>query len=636
MISRSKCTLAWLFAFTLSWTPHGSDGSASADDRPNILWIMSEDNSKHYLKHFDPNGIETPAIESLAEHGVTFDRAFSNAPVCSVARTTLITGCYGPRVGTQYHRRLAKAVLPASIRMFPSLLRDAGYYTTNNSKEDYNAIRSEGTWDQSSRKASWKNRPTTDTPFFHVQTFADSHESRLHFSESAMQGKSPETPLDQVHLPDYLPDTSLSRYTAAYYRDRMTVIDGHVAKIIDELRQADQLENTFVFYFGDHGGVLPRSKGYVYESGLHVPLVVRVPERFRSIVDRDLGSRTNGFVSFIDFGPTVLSLASVAVPESLDGQPFLGESVSAADVDARDRTFSYGDRMDAKYDLVRAVRIGDWKYIRSFEPFMPDVTWNDYRMKMLAYQQWQALHESGDLNAVQAQFFEPRQPELLFDLANDPDETHNLAGQSKHEAQLRLMRETLAQHMSSIHDLSLVPETVMIESAISDPVEFGIENADAIDRYLGVANSGLQPIDAAIDSWMLSLNSGDPWLRYWSIVAVSGASTDPQSLEVITADEALLKLLHRRVLDTEPLVCARAAEALALLAGEDPRPTLYRSLARAVAPAEALRICNIMTFLHRFAPTRYPIDVQQLQTIVPYSPKSELALRMDYFGAKAN
>ncbi len=143
---------------------------AQAADRPNMVWIVSEDNSIHYLDHFFDGGAKAPNIEALAAHGLTFDHAFSNAPVCSVARTTLATGCYGPRIGTQFHRRYQLAPMPEGLRMFPAYLRDAGYYTTNNSKKDYNAVEGTGVWDESSGKASWRNRPEKDQPFFHMQS----------------------------------------------------------------------------------------------------------------------------------------------------------------------------------------------------------------------------------------------------------------------------------------------------------------------------------------------------------------------------------------------------------------------------------------------------------------------------------
>ena len=137
-------------------------------EQPNIVWIVSEDNSKHYLKLFDENGVATPNIERLAQQGVTFTRTFSNAPVCSAARSTLISGCYGPRIASHYHRRSQKVPMPEGVEMFPAYLKKAGYYTTNNNKEDYNIFKGDNVWDESSKKATWRNR-AEGQPFFHVQ-----------------------------------------------------------------------------------------------------------------------------------------------------------------------------------------------------------------------------------------------------------------------------------------------------------------------------------------------------------------------------------------------------------------------------------------------------------------------------------
>jgi len=271
----------------------------AADERPNIVWILSEDNSQHYLRLYgDELGI-TPNIEQLATEGVTFNHAFSNAPVCSVARTTLMTGMLAPRVGFQYHRRSKLAQLPGEAQLFPASLRTAGYYTSNQSKKDYNVVEG-AVWNESSRKASWKNRPQADTPFFHMQTTGLSHESSLHFKPSLIENEPTKTPLESVQIAPYHPDTPTFRYTYARYHDRMLAIDQQVGKIVGELRRAGVLDNTIIFYFGDHGGVLPRSKGYVYESGLHVPLVVRVPPKWRKYLPVKPGSRADGFVSFID------------------------------------------------------------------------------------------------------------------------------------------------------------------------------------------------------------------------------------------------------------------------------------------------------------------------------------------------
>ncbi|WP_146440297.1 sulfatase family protein [Crateriforma conspicua] len=566
--------------------PAGAESS-----RPNIVWIMSEDNSKHYLRHFDDDGAPAPHIESMAQHGITFDRAFSNAPVCSVARTTLITCCYGPRIGTQYHRRSKLAQLPTDVEMFPAYLRAAGYFTTNNAKEDYNAQRRDEPWDQSGRNASWKNRPNAQTPFFHVQTFTDSHESRLHFSKSDMQ-KPNQTASDAVRLQPYFPDTDLFRYTRARYHDRMMIIDDLVGGVLEELKTAGELENTFVFYFGDHGGVLPRSKGYAYESGLHVPLVVRVGENVQSLAGRAIGTRTDGFVEFVDFGATVLALAGVDVPDSIDGKPFLGPGVDAAAVDRRDEAFGYADRFDEKYEMVRTLRIGDWKYMRCFEGYLPDGLQNNYRYKQLAFTQWRQLHQAGKLNDVQSQFFAAKPAELLFDLSQDPHEIQNLAASPEHQTKLAEMRSRLMQRLTSMPDLSLMPEAVLYEQAMDAPVPFGQEHRSEIASLLDTANLALQPFDKAQPLLEQRMAGDNPWQAYWALTAASQFGKTAASLA-----DAARPLLN----SDQPLVQTRAAEFLAIVDdGFNPWPTLRDALASADNDPEASSILNTAVYVRDF------------------------------------
>ena len=597
---------------------------ASAANRPNVVWIMSEDNSIHYLKHFDPDGAPAPNIEAMASHGITFDRAFSNAPVCSVARTTLITSCYGPRIGTQFHRRHVVAPMPEGLKMFPAYLRAAGYYTTNNSKEDYNAVKSDDVWDDSSSKATWKNRPNDSTPFFHVRTFKESHESSLHFPTGAMK-TPPKTDPASVKLQPYFPDTPTFRFTRARYHDRIGIIDNHVGKVIEELKNAGELENTFVFYFGDHGGVLPRSKGYAYESGLHVPLVVRVPENFKSRAAREMGSRTKGFVEFVDFGPTVLQLAGVELPEGIDGKPFLGRGVKPESVDKRNETIGYADRFDEKYDLVRTLRIGDFKYIRNFEPFYPDALQNNYRYRMLAYQEWRKLNDDGKLNDVQSQFFQPKAAEALYDLSSDPHEVNNLAGKPEHAAQLNKMRNRLTERLSRMPDLSFLTEAVVMFDGISNAVVYGQKHQPEILRYIQTANYAVLSAEEALPKIAVALSDTDPWVRYWALVAACshGKSVD-----------AIIPTAEKLLLDVEPLVVIRAIEYLALVSDKDTRPNLYRSFERTTSEPEALRLLNSAVFLNDYHSDKIKIEPNKIRFIFKFDKKSELNRRLDYLNGK--
>lgn len=546
-----------------------------ADERPNFVWIMSEDNSKHYLKMFDESGTPTPNIEKMAVDGVTFERAFSNAPVCSVARTTLITMAYAPRMGAQFHRRIKMAKMPDGWKMFPALLREDGYYTTNQSKKDYNVVETQGTWNESSKKAHWRNRPEGSS-FFHVQTLTNSHEGSLHFPQSWVDAPNNQTDPNSVSLAPYHPDTPLFRLTYARYHDRIQTIDNQVGKIIDQLQQDGLLENTFVFYFGDHGGVLPGSKGYVRESGLHVPLVIRIPEKWRSNSTFDRGDRTQGFVEFVDFGPTVLSLAGLDVPDHVDGTPFMGSNISSEEVLRRDETFGYADRMDEKYDLCRSLRRGNWKYIRNYRAIYPDGLQNNYRYINLAWQQWRELGDQAKLTEQQNAFFLPKPAEQLFDLSVDPHEVNNLAVKPEYQEKLLEMREALTKRVKSLPDLSFFPESELVAEALDGPIDFGETNAAKIAKYVDLANVALLQTDQALPLLKAAVQSNDPMERYWaySTASILGSEAAPLFETAKMATQS----------DDHLLVKLRAAEFLGVTNRQDPIPTVREIVEQSSSP----------------------------------------------------
>ena len=576
MSVRKLCVLA-LFA-----------GTASAADRPNVVWLVSEDNSTHYLKLFDQHGAETPAIAKLARHGLIFDHAFSNAPVCSVARTTLATGCLAPRIGTQYHRKHVIVPLPDGLRMFPELLRRAGYYTANNRKTDFNATPGKEVWDANSNKASWRGRKKGQ-PFFYIQSFGVCHESCLHFSQQVMENEKTKTDPASVFVAPYHPNTPTFRYTNARYRDRIMQVDQQIGGVVKKLQQDGLLEDTFIFYFGDHGGVLPRGKGYAYESGLHVPLVVRVPDRWKHLVDAENGTRQKGFVSFIDFGPTVLNLAGADVPEGMDGVPFLGEGVTQKDRDSRDEAFGYADRFDEKYDLVRTLRKGRFEYIRNFQPFNFDGLQNNYRYRMLAFEEWRQLYHAGKLNDVQKQFFETRPAEQLFDIEADPHETKNLADDPEFAELLKQMRERMNERLTAMPDLSLYPESVLAERAFSNPVRFGLRNKANIAQLLATADLQLGSFADAKQRITESLDSDDANIRYWALIACSTHGR--------AAAELTDRISAMATNDPSGLVRVRAAEFLGLTASGDPVPTITDALKKSSSGIEAGLMLNTVTLL---------------------------------------
>lgn len=624
-----RCLAVMAAAF--SWTTATLVGAEAK--KPNIVWIVSEDNSIHYLKHFFPSGTTAPNIEALASQGLTFDHAYSNAPVCSVARTTLATGCYGPRIGTQFHRRYQLAPMPSGLKMFPGLLRDAGYYTSNNSKKDYNAIEGDGIWDQSSGKASWRNRPSQSTPFFHMQSHAQSHEGSLHFREDVFLNVKTDTDPDSVQLADYHPDTSLFRYTQAHYLDRMKVIDQIVGETVKKLEEDGLLDDTFIFYFGDHGGVLPKSKGYLTDAGVHVPLVVRIPKNFRHLAPTENHQRIDGFVSFIDFGPTVLNLAGVPVPQQMDGTPFLGENVTIEEVNSRQESFSYADRFDEKYDFVRSVHAGKYQYIRSYQPYLPDGLNNNYRYKNLAYAQWRDLFNAGKLSGPPLTFFLPKPIEALFDCDADPHQVVNLAASPQHQELLRKMREKLNTQLKGMPDLSFYPESYLVENAMTDPVAFGKKHQTEINELIALADLALSPSMTEPIKQRLTeaMQSDNAMHRYWSLMACAAMGEKAKTLQ--KAASALLE-------DPQEIVRIRAAEFLGIIHAANPQTTLVNVVNTTQNPIVATEALNAVVLFRDFYSGQYPVSRQDFHPVVngadmddrlnyingnPYPPKKKRA-----------
>ena len=607
----------------LIWLVATVCAQATAQDKPNFVWLIAEDSSKHYYNLFDAHGIATPNIEKLASSGVKFDFAFSNSPVCSVARTTLITGCYAPRLGTQFHRKFEAVELHPGIEMFPARLRASGYFTTNKAKKDYNAIEPKGVWDQSSRRASWRNRKPGQ-PFFHCQSFSASHESSLHFDRNAV-GVQPTTQLaSKVKLAPYFPDTKLFRYTVARYLDQVSKVDKQIGNVVADLKNDQLLQSTFIFFFGDHGGVLPRSKTYLYETGLHVPLVVHVPKKFAHLVDGQFapGSTSTRYVSFVDFAPTVLNLAGVDGLQELDGKPFLGKALSLKP-EKNDAVFGYADRFDEKIDMARSVRMGRFKYIRNFCPHYPDALHNNYRFRMLAYQQWRTMFESGRLNKVQSQFFVRKPVEALFDVIDDPFETKNLATVDDHRQTLEAMRSLLNKWMLTSPDISFFPEHVLAKNAFESPVKFGTDNKNRIAQFIEIANLALDFSERTVAKLELAFDSSDPWQRYWALRAACAVESTDQLRSLMPKIRELARD------DSEPLNRIACAELLAIHTEDDVRPIFEKAIRATSNPIELTSILNSAVAVQNHF--NKPIQLKQSWfSELPPDPKNYVRRRLSY------
>lgn len=565
----------------------------SAADRPNIVWLVSEDNSAEWINLYHPQGANMPTVTALAAHGLIFNHAFSCAAVCSVARSTLISGTYAPKSGSQYHRRSQPVALPDGLHLFPYYLRKVGYYTSNNNKTDYNFKESlDEVWDESSNKASYTKRKPGQ-PFFHVQNFATTHESKLHFAKID-EARMAAAKADDRAIMSYHPTTDLFKYTYATYIDLHEQLDTQLAEFVADLTRKGLMEDTIIFYYGDHGGVLPRGKGYIYNNGLHVPLVVYIPDKWKALAPAANGSRIDGHVQFIDFAPTVLHLAGAEVPTAMDGKPFLGQGVTLADLDQRDTSFAYADRFDEKYDMVRAVRKGNLRYMRNYQPFNFDALYNQYRYQMLAYQEWRQLYQDGKLMPAQRQFFEPRPAECLYDVAKDPYEVNNLASDPAYAAVLSEMRTLLTTQLTSWPDTGFYPEPVVIQQRAQSVREFAVAHRADIAGYIATADLALRDFAQAKDGIAAALQSADPWQRYWALIVCSGfgkqASPFYDTAKTLAAS------------DPESLVSVRAVEFLALTGQADPAPLMASILKRTTNGDQANLILNSVVML-RDGPT---------------------------------
>ena len=561
-------------------------------DRPNIIWLTTEDNSSHHMRLYNENGAPMPAIEKLASGGIVFDNAFSNAPVCSVARSTLITGCYAPRIFTQFHRRAKHVPLPNDLMPMPYYLKKAGYYTTNNSKQDYNFILSEEVWDESSTKATYKNRQPGQ-PFLHVQNHTVTHEGNLHFSQETID-KTADIDLEHIKVFPYHPDTKIFRFSYYHFHNRHKIADQQIADFLRELNGQGLMEETIIFYYGDHGGVLPRSKGYTYESGLKIPLVVYVPKKWQHLFPYDRGSRSQTFVEFVDLAPTVLALAGIKPPMGMDGTPVMGKGVQKSQINEKNTAFGYADRFDEKYDLVRTLRVGKFKYIRNYQPFNMDALFNFYRYKMLAYKEWLSLYRNGKLNDIQSQFFQPKSPEALYNLNLDPHEVNDLSKSEDHKEILLQMRRQLQHRISSMPDLSFYPEPYLLNNAIENPTTFGQNNKAAIAELIAIADLNLAPFEKVEAKIKAALRDKNPWKRYWGLIVCSSFGTKAKGL--VTLIQSILKT------DKENLVRIRAAEYLMLNKISFDKKILKNLLENADSETEANLMLNTLGLIKEYEP----------------------------------
>ncbi|MGI9446233.1 MAG: sulfatase-like hydrolase/transferase [Pirellulales bacterium] len=548
--------------------------SVVMSEQPNIVWISCEDISPHLGCYGDPHAI-TPFLDQLAQEGTRYTNAFTTAGVCAPCRSAIITGMYQNSIGTHHMR--CNATIPTWLKPFPVLLREAGYYCTNNSKTDYQFSKpaKKEIWDVSGAKGHWKNRPQKSQPFFAVFNFTGCHESGI-ASESKYKSVTEEllpsqrqNPKELTTLPPYYPDTTITREDWKRNYELITAMDAWAGDLIQQLKDAGEYDNTIIMYWSDHGVGLPRAKRWLYDSGTHIPLIIRVPDKLQKSHDTPSLATDPQLISSVDFAPTVLNIAGIAPPSYFQGRAFLGLHLSPP------REFVYGarDRMDERYDIIRTVRGTQYRYIRNFEPLKPYYQYMNTPEKGATMKEIRKKEAAGQLDPVMALFSAKEKPvEELYNTHADPSEINNLAGDRAFSQRLGEMRHALSEWQNEIGDIGLIPEAEIeiLEQDAGSRFEIlhGTSRDSSVESRLATlveiatsASDGPTSIPQLSDA----LESKDASVRYWAATGIGNIGTSAKNM------------------------LARVTQCL-----DDPSPSVRIAAARAVAklgsPEEALPV----------------------------------------------
>ncbi|SDL54410.1 Arylsulfatase A [Catalinimonas alkaloidigena] len=411
-----------------------------------------------HLAAYGDSTAHTPNLDRLAAEGVRYTNVFSVSGVCAPSRSALISGMYPTYMGTDNMRTMPvtddtdleayRAVIPAEIRLYPEMLRAAGWYTTNNSKEDYQFDAPPTVWDESSPRAHWRNRPV-GAPFFAIFNAMVTHESQIWARKDCTLYVQP----DQVPVPPLYPDNPVIRQDLARNYSNIVELDRFVGERLREVEEAGLLDSTIIFFYTDHGSGQAYYKREVYDRGLRVPMIIRFPGK------KNAGSTDDRLISFVDLAPTVLSLAGLPVPDWMQGQAFLGPQTAAP----RRYIYAARDRMDSEYDMVRTVHDGRYQYVRNFQPEKPNLQNIAYRENMPMMREMLRLHRAGQLNPEAERWFQTKPEEELYDYQEDPFEQHNLATDPAYAEKRAELRGALYRWMFATGDKGFIPEKELRE-----------------------------------------------------------------------------------------------------------------------------------------------------------------------------
>jgi arylsulfatase A-like enzyme len=488
-----------------------------AQGRPNILWITSEDNGISWVSCYGSKNAKTPNIDQLADEGFRYRYCFDNAAVCAPTRNLWITGMYSVSLGTQ-PMRSRNSIPHDQIKYYPDLLKEAGYFVSNCSKTDYNigGREDKACWDEAKQTNAWRLRKKGQ-PFFSVVNIGASHESRAHGSVEHTTAKP-----EDMSLFAYHPDIPDMRKTYAKYADAIAKMDRRFKETIGALKADGLYEDTIVVYNSDHGGVMPRSKRFLYSSGIHCPLIVRIPSKFKQLYPADKpGTTVDRLVSFIDMPKTWLSLAGARIPAMLQGKVFLG----AATEKEAEYHFAFRERADQRIDNVRLMRDKRFSYHKNYMPYAPAGQYLGYLWKAKGAAAWERHHLDGKTNEITGRFFRPRVPEEFYDNQQDFDNVHNLIDTAEHQSKIEDLKLAMRKKQLEVYDSGLLPEAMRSRRAkangltiyemVRDPKLYPLE------RYLDQADIALEVDMKNVDHLLQALKDSDEGIRWWAIVGLN-------------------------------------------------------------------------------------------------------------------
>ena len=514
-------------------------------DRPNILWLLTEDMGP-YIPPFGDSTVVTPNLSKLANEGVIYPNLYSTSGVCAPSRAALATGMYPSSIGANHMRTNSytkerglpayEAVPPSEVKMISEWFRKAGYYCTNNYKTDYQFKAPVTAWDESSPYAHWRNR-NDNQPFFSVINFTDTHESGLfepygfreietrlyHAGDTTYSWKNKgashannrmteeETPIHlpkdtKFNVPPYLVDNDVAQRDMWKLYNNIAEMDRQVGAVLKQLEDDGLLENTIVFFYGDHGGPLPREKRLIYDSGLNTPMIIRFPKKLQA------GTKDNQLISFVDFAPTLLSLIGEEPKPYMQGQAFLGSFKD----EQRDYIHAAADRFDAETDVIRAVRDKQFKYIRNYRPEQGYYLPIEYRERIPAMKELLRLRDEGQLNEDQKQWFRESKPkEELFDCSVDPFELNSLADNPAYQEKLNELSAEMDKWLESIEDNPDLPEAELIKKLWNDNDAQPVTSEPIIKNENGKVTISCETEGASIGFKVVE--NGEKAQKYWEV-----------------------------------------------------------------------------------------------------------------------